>query len=79
MKPEGQLMPQHYDAVTSLALMKDNLVSGSRDGHLRVWNLWDSVQEGPQKIQLAKRAHQDWINTLASKKSYFIHNLNIFS
>lgn len=40
MKSEGQLMPKHYDAVTSLALMKDNLVSGSRDGHLRVWNLW---------------------------------------
>ena len=50
-------MPLHYDAVTSLALMKGNLVSGSRDGHLRVWNLWENMQLGPQKIQLAKRAH----------------------
>lgn len=30
--------PPHFDAVTSLALLEDSLVSGSRDKNLRGWD-----------------------------------------
>lgn len=31
------------DAVTSLAIVKDKLISGSRDKNLRLWNLDQSI------------------------------------
>ena len=30
--------PPHFDAVTSLALLDDSLISGSRDKNLRCWD-----------------------------------------
>ena len=54
--------PPHLDAVTSLAFLKDTLISGSRDNNLKVWGL-DSPH---QNLKSTTYGHGDWINTLES-------------
>ena len=52
--------PPHFDAVTSLAVLDQNIISGSRDKNIRWWNYFDSSI----KHQDIMGAHSDWINTL---------------
>ena len=51
--------PPHFDAVTSLALLDDSLISGSRDKNLRCWDYKNSMNK-----DFIVNAHSDWINTL---------------
>lgn len=50
--------PPHFDAVTSLSLLDDMLISGSRDKMVRVW---DHQRFQHQQVEVA---HNDWVNTL---------------
>jgi len=52
--------PPHFDAVSSLTILNDALISGSRDKNLRSWDLNNM---GP-KFSDVMGAHQDWINAL---------------
>lgn len=52
--------PPHFDAVTSLAILDQSLVSGSRDKNLRCWN-YESQMSNVTDVM---GAHSDWINTL---------------
>ena len=62
LKPLDNLLPQHYDAVQSLAVMDGRLISGARDGHLRVWQMPDG-----EDYRLHKQAHSDWLTALTRK------------
>ncbi|OON22728.1 kinesin motor domain protein, partial [Opisthorchis viverrini] len=61
LTPTFDLEPPHYDGIESLALDKNTLFSGSRDGVIKKWNLGRS---GRQEVMLAQ-AHKDWIEGLA--------------
>jgi WD40 repeat protein len=52
--------PPHFDAVTSLAIVDDTLVSGSRDKNLRCWDYSHLNNNNSDVMQ----AHTDWINSL---------------
>ena len=60
MERLAPLEPPHFDVVSSLTVVGDTLVSGSRDKNLRSWD-YDTYQ---QKYPDAMNAHSDWINTL---------------
>ena len=55
--------PPHFDTVTSLAFIKNYLISGSRDKNLKVWGLDSSFQN----LKSTSYGHGEWINTLESK------------
>jgi len=57
--------PPHFDVVTSLAVVKDYLVSGSRDKNLRLWNLDSCIQN----LKNTSYAHQDWVNVIETNLS----------
>jgi WD40 repeat protein len=52
--------PPHFDVVTSLSILEDSLISGSRDKNLRCWD-YRNIQNKNSDCMLA---HNDWINTL---------------
>jgi WD40 repeat protein len=52
--------PPHFDAVTSLAILDNTLVSGSRDKNLRCWDYSNLSNRYSDVMQ----AHSDWINAL---------------
>jgi len=54
--------PPHFDVVTSLSIVRDNLVSGSRDKNLRLWSLDHPINN----LRSTSYAHQDWINVTES-------------
>lgn len=54
--------PPHFDAVTSLSILKKTLVSGSRDKNLRCYDYNEPTNEYADTMN----AHQDQINTLAT-------------
>lgn len=54
--------PPHFDAVTSLSILDNTLVSGSRDKNLRCWDFSNPTNKYSDVMQ----AHSDWINTLAT-------------
>jgi WD40 repeat protein len=54
------LEPPHFDVVTSLKVLDDTLISGSRDKNLRCWD-YSSLQN---KYADVMQAHSDWINIL---------------
>lgn len=62
------LQPPHFDAVTSLALMRNGstLVSGSRDGNLR---LYDLTQPNFPEMSSVFTAHNEYINVLETDES----------
>jgi len=60
MESMAPFEPPHFDAVTSLAITKDHLISGSRDKNLRLWSLDHSIQN----LKSTSYAHQDWINDI---------------
>jgi len=58
MESLAPFSPPHLDAVTSLSIVKDHLVSASRDKILRLWSL-----DYPNQLRsTSSYAHQDWIN-----------------
>lgn len=62
LETQVPLDPPHFDAVTSLATLSDDLlVSGSRDKNLRCWDS-QQVTTGPSSAVMS--AHSDWINSL---------------
>lgn len=52
--------PPHFDVVTSLSILDNTLVSGSRDKNLRCWD-YSNLQN---KYSDVMQAHSDWINAL---------------
>lgn len=54
------LTPPHFGAVTSLAIVGDTLISGSRDKNLRSWDYTSCAQKYPDYLN----AHTDQINCL---------------
>lgn len=52
--------PPHFDAVTSLQVIDDTLISGSRDKNLRCWDYSHLNNNNSDVYQ----AHTDWINAL---------------
>ena len=53
--------PPHFDTVTSLAIYKNSIVSGSRDKNLRRWEL-----NADTPFPTVLSAHNDWVNSLAT-------------
>eukprot|EP01017_Pseudomicrothorax_dubius_P041880 TRINITY_DN6761_c0_g1_i7.p1 TRINITY_DN6761_c0_g1~~TRINITY_DN6761_c0_g1_i7.p1 ORF type:complete len:267 (+),score=58.19 TRINITY_DN6761_c0_g1_i7:59-802(+) len=62
MEAMSPFEPPHFDTVTSLALVNDYLVSGSRDKNLKLWRVDTAIHN----LKFTAYAHQDWINTLES-------------
>ena len=54
--------PPHLDSVTGLAIVGDKLVSGSKDKHLRLWDLDHAVNNNKHTFN----AFNDYINTVQS-------------
>jgi WD40 repeat protein len=52
------------DTVTSLAISKNHLISGSKDKNLRLWALDHSIYN----LKSTVHASNDYINTVESKK-----------
>jgi len=60
--------PPHYDVVTSLAIVNDHLISGSRDKNLRLW----SLDNAAINLKHTSYAHQDWVNAIEANS---LHNM----
>ena len=54
--------PPHLDSVTGLAIVKDRLVSGSKDKNLRLWALDHAVNNTKHTFH----AFNDYVTTLKS-------------
>ena len=63
------VQPPHFDAVTALAMMGGGtkLVSGSRDKHIRTYDLTGDPYHDSQLCKM--NAHSDWITTLENNAS----------
>jgi hypothetical protein len=57
--------PPHLDSVTGLAIVKDRLVSGSKDKHLKLWALDHAVNNNKHTLH----AFNDYVNTVQSSCS----------
>jgi hypothetical protein len=57
------LDPPHYDTVTSLGILKDKLISGSRGNDLKLWNI-NPEFKGDKQIYL--NYGNDGINSIKS-------------
>ncbi|XP_064301414.1 kinesin-like protein KIF21A isoform X6 [Phalacrocorax carbo] len=59
VSPTHNFEPPHYDGIEALAILGDNLFSGSRDNGIKKWDLAqkDLVQQVPN-------AHKDWVCAL---------------
>lgn len=53
--------PPHFDVVTSLAVLEDSLISGSRDKNLRGWDYQTFSNKHSMDVM---QAHTEWINAL---------------
>jgi WD40 repeat protein len=56
----------HYDTVTSMTIINDYLVSGSKDKNLKLWSLNSPVKN----LKCTSYAHNDYINTIRSFDHY---------
>ena len=56
------------DAVTSLTIVKDKLISGSRDKNLRLWNLDQSINNSKHTFPV----FNDFVTSCESK--YFFYD-----
>lgn len=54
--------PPHLDSVTGLSIVKGKLISGSKDKHLRLWDLDHTVNNNKHTFH----AFNDYINTVQS-------------
>ncbi|KYO38601.1 kinesin-like protein KIF21A isoform X2 [Alligator mississippiensis] len=59
VSPTHNFEPPHYDGIEALAIMGDNLFSGSRDNGIKKWDL---VQK--DLLQQIPNAHKDWVCAL---------------
>uniref|UniRef100_A0A7M4FZV5 Kinesin family member 21A n=1 Tax=Crocodylus porosus TaxID=8502 RepID=A0A7M4FZV5_CROPO len=59
VSPTHNFEPPHYDGIEALAIMGDNLFSGSRDNGIKKWDL---VQK--DLLQQVPNAHKDWVCAL---------------
>ena len=57
--------PPHMDTVTGVTVLKNQLISGSKDKNLRLWSLETSTNNVKSTIH----AFNDYINCLTSDKS----------
>ena len=55
--------PPHLDSVTGLTIVKDQLISGSKDKHLRLWSLDHAVNNNKHTFH----AFNDYVTTVQSK------------
>ncbi|XP_064362011.1 kinesin-like protein KIF21A isoform X5 [Dromaius novaehollandiae] len=59
VSPTHNFEPPHYDGIEALAIMGDNLFSGSRDNGIKKWDLAQK-----DLIQQVPNAHKDWVCAL---------------
>ncbi|XP_075284531.1 kinesin-like protein KIF21A isoform X7 [Opisthocomus hoazin] len=59
VSPTHNFEPPHYDGIEALAIMGDNLFSGSRDNGLKKWDLAQK-----DLLQQVPNAHKDWVCAL---------------
>ena len=59
------------DAVTSLAIVKDKLISGSRDKNLRLWNLDQSINNSKHTFPV----FNDFVTSCTSNYIFYIFNI----
>ena len=57
--------PPHLDAVTGLAIVKNKLVSGSKDKHVKLWSLDHNINNSKHTLLL----FNDYVNSLYSNSS----------
>uniref|UniRef100_A0A8D0EJJ3 Kinesin family member 21A n=1 Tax=Strix occidentalis caurina TaxID=311401 RepID=A0A8D0EJJ3_STROC len=57
--PTHNFEPPHYDGIEALAIMGDNLFSGSRDNGIKKWDLAQK-----DLLQQVPNAHKDWVCAL---------------
>lgn len=54
--------PPHLDAVTGLAIVKNKLISGSKDKHLRLWSLDHTINNSKHTMHI----FNDYVNAVHS-------------
>ncbi|KFP82149.1 Kinesin-like KIF21A, partial [Apaloderma vittatum] len=59
VSPTHNFEPPHYDGIEALAIMADNLFSGSRDNGIKKWDLAQK-----DLLQQVPNAHKDWVCAL---------------
>ncbi|XP_054034800.1 kinesin-like protein KIF21A isoform X7 [Dryobates pubescens] len=59
VSPTHNFEPPHYDGIEALAIMGDNLFSGSRDNGIKKWDLSQK-----DLLQQVPNAHKDWVCAL---------------
>uniref|UniRef100_A0A8C4TY73 Kinesin family member 21A n=1 Tax=Falco tinnunculus TaxID=100819 RepID=A0A8C4TY73_FALTI len=59
VSPTHNFEPPHYDGIEALAIMGDNLFSGSRDNGIKKWDLTQK-----DLLQQVPNAHKDWVCAL---------------
>ncbi|XP_068786697.1 kinesin-like protein KIF21A isoform X8 [Struthio camelus] len=59
VSPTHNFEPPHYDGIEALAIMGDNLFSGSRDNGIKKWDLAQK-----DLLQQVPNAHKDWVCAL---------------
>uniref|UniRef100_A0A8B9TLX0 Kinesin family member 21A n=1 Tax=Anas platyrhynchos TaxID=8839 RepID=A0A8B9TLX0_ANAPL len=60
VSPTHNFEPPHYDGIEALAIMGDNLFSGSRDNGIKKWDLAQK-----DLLQQVPNAHKDWVCALS--------------
>ena len=60
--------PPHLDSVTGLAIVKDKLVSGSKDKHLKLWSLDHAVNNNKH----TSHAFNDYVTAVHSTSHYTV-------
>uniref|UniRef100_A0A8C7A5J4 Kinesin-like protein KIF21A n=3 Tax=Tinamidae TaxID=8803 RepID=A0A8C7A5J4_NOTPE len=61
VSPTHNFEPPHYDGIEALAIMGDNLFSGSRDNGIKKWDLAQK-----DLLQQVPNAHKDWVCALGA-------------
>ncbi|NXY83213.1 KI21A protein, partial [Alcedo cyanopectus] len=61
VSPTHNFEPPHYDGIEALAIMGDNLFSGSRDNGIKKWDLAQK-----DLLQQVPNAHKDWVCALGT-------------
>ena len=62
--------PPHMDTVTGLAIVRDKMISGSKDKNLRLWDL----EHSEKKKKNTAHAFNDYVTTVQSQSLETMNN-----